>query len=147
MDEIAPMVRLDRTRFENKTFPHVCDVTTRFDDLDRIGHLNNVAIASLLQEGRYRFFADSSMAATPQRQVVVASVFIDFAGDLRHPAPVSVATGVLEIGRSSVRVGQLVLQEGSSAVFAEVVHVIRDEQGTIAIPEDWRTKLESLRIR
>jgi hypothetical protein len=31
-------------------------------------------------------------------------------------------------------------------LYAEIVQVLRDDQGPMVIPADWRTKLESMRV-
>jgi acyl-CoA thioester hydrolase len=141
------VTRIDRARLENGVFPHRCQIATRFSDLDQIGHVNNVAAAEILQEGRALFVrAAGLLTGDPRPQVVVASSLIEFASDLLSPDPVEVSTGLLEIGRTSFRLGQIARQGSSIGLYAEIVQVLRDAQGPLPIPADWRTKLESLRI-
>jgi acyl-CoA thioester hydrolase len=140
------MARLDRAVLDGGVFPHRCEVIPRFSDLDRVGHLNNVAIADFLQEGRFRFCYDLGLAETT-RHVVVASSTVEFAGDLFYPDRLEICTAVLDIGRTSFRIGLVVRQSGRIGVYAEAVQVVRDESGPIPIPDDWRATLESAKIK
>ena len=140
-------MRIDRARLQQGALPYSCPIATRYGDVDKLGHVNNVAIAAIFQEGRNRFIHAIDLMGAAQCDVVVASIIIEFASDLMHPDPVDVAVGVLEIGRTSFRLGQLASQNGRIGAYAEVVQVARDSQGSIALPDAWRAKLESMKIR
>jgi acyl-CoA thioester hydrolase len=141
------MTRIDRARLQEGVFPHRCEIATRYSDLDQLGHVNNVAAAEILQEARARFVAAADLTwGNPRPQVVVASSLIEFVSDLTSPEPVEVSTALLEIGRTSFRLGQVARQGRGIGLYAEIVQVVRDAQGPMPIPDDWRTKLESLRL-
>ena len=140
-------MRIDRARLQRDAFPFHVDIATRFADLDVIGHVNNVAAAGILMEGRNRFIHHSEIYKNAHAQLVVASTLIEYAADLLHPAPIEVSVGVLDIGRSSIRLAQIAAQEGRIGVYAEIVQVTRDDKGSTAIPEAWRPLLEALRMR
>lgn len=140
------MSRIDRQRLESATFPSICRIEPRFSDLDRIDHINNVAIADLLQEGRFRFSHDNDMEGQPGRQIVIAASTVEFAGDLVYGSAVEVSTGVASIGRTSFQLVQVIRQNGAIAVYAQAVQVVRGDAGPIPIPEDWRARLETLSL-
>lgn len=139
-------MRIDRSRLERGVFPHRFDIGTRFSDMDKVGHVNNVAIADLLQEGRNRFIHAMGLMEAAPSALVVAALHVEFAGDVFHPAPVEIAVGVLDIGRSSYRIGEVIRQNGRIAVYAETVQVARNSSGAAALPEAWRPILERSRI-
>jgi acyl-CoA thioester hydrolase len=138
-------MRIDRSRLE-RGLPFGCQVATRYSDLDVIGHVNNVAVAMIFQEGRNRFFRSFEHIRAVRCDIVVASLNIEFASDLFHPDPVEVSVGVLEIGRSSFRLGQVATQNGRVGAYAEVVQVARDGNGPMALPESWRVWLETVKV-
>jgi len=139
-------MRIDRARLQQDILPFTFQMQTRYDDLDKVGHVNNVAVAALFQEGRNRFiYAFDLMKAAPC-PLVVASLNIEFAADLFHPEPVDISVGVLEVGRTSFRLGQVARQNGRIAAYAEVVQVARGDTGSIALPDVWRPILERLLI-
>jgi acyl-CoA thioester hydrolase len=142
------MPRLDRARLEKGIFPFQCEVATRFADIDRIGHVNNVATASILQEARARLAHEFDFAKVRKGQgLVVVSLTIEFVSDMFHPDPVQVSAGLLEIGRSSYRLGQIARQNGRICAFAEAVQVASDKNRSAPFNDEWRDKLKSLLIR
>ncbi len=140
------MARIDRALFDAGIFPVTVTVTTRFDDLDLQNHVNNVAVVALLQEARVAFNAQVGGAEFGLGRVV-ASLNVDYAGELFHPAPVEVAAAVLQIGRSSITLAQRVRQSGRSAVYAEVTLVTTQGGKPAAIPANLRDRYEALRLR
>jgi len=139
-------MRIDRSRLERSAFPQHYEIGTRFSDMDKVGHINNVAIADLLQEARNRFFHGIGLLRAAPGSMVVAAISIEFAADLFHPEPAEISVGVLEIGRSSFRIAEIIQQKGHTAVYAEVVQVARGSAGAAAFPEPWRPLLEQARI-
>jgi acyl-CoA thioester hydrolase len=110
-------------------------------------HVNNVAVSVLLQEGRSRF-NQARMAAffAEGGGVSVGSQFIDFAGQMFWPDPVEISTGVLEIGRSSYVLGQIIRQNGRVAAFSEVALVSTGPHGSAPLGAAARAALEGARI-
>jgi acyl-CoA thioester hydrolase len=140
------MTRLDRARLEGGVFPFHFDVATRFADLDENGHVNNVATADILQEGRLRFIQPIDLIGVSRCQLVIAASLIEFSQELQYPAPIAVAVGVLDVGRTSFRVGQVASQNSCIGAYSEVVLVTRVGRDPVPLPDDWRTKLDGLKI-
>lgn len=141
------MARLDRARLSEGVFPCRFEVATRFSDVDVQGHLNNVAVAAIVQEGRARFSVENGISAFVRgRSLMVASITIEYAGEMHHPAPVEISVGVLEIGRTSYRLAQVLRQNGKIGAFAEIVLVAGKDGAPAPMDDAWRAKLESLRI-
>jgi len=140
------MTRLDRTRLEGGTFPFHCEIPTRYADIDQLGHVNNVALAEILQEARLRFILAFDLIGASRCQLVIAASHIEFSQELLYPDPVHVAVGVLEVGRTSYRYGQIASQNGRAGAYAEVVQVTRVGPGPVPLPEDWHAKLARMMI-
>ena len=62
------------------------------------------------------------------------------------PQAIEVSTGVLDIGRTSFRLGQIARQQDMTGAYAEIVLVMRDEAGPAPLPEAWHGKLDALKI-
>lgn len=142
------MARIDRGRLDGAAFPMTMTVPTRFSDVDVQGHVNNAAAAVLLQEARTGLnrqagFSDLRAGLRP----VVAALTIEYAGEMHHPGPVEISTGVLQIGRSSIVVGQLGRQDGRPTLYAETVLVITNGEGPTPIPNDLRAGYQRMMIR
>src|SRR4051812_45343941 len=100
------MLRIDRARLTNGVFPFSCELPTRFTDLDVQGHVNNVAMAGIVQEGRARFsYAQDFAGFMKGRSLAVVSLTIEFAAEAKYPDPVELSVGVLDVGRTSYRLG------------------------------------------
>ena len=141
------MARLDRVRLTSGVFPYVCEVPTRFTDIDVLGHVNNVAAAAIFQEARARFsHACGLVGVMNGLALVVASMTIEYADEMRHPDPVQVSVGLIELGRTSYRLGQVARQNGRIGAYAEIVQVASSNGASAPFGEAWRAKLESLKI-
>jgi len=141
------MARLDRARLDVAEFPVRFVVQTRFDDLDMLGHVNNVSVVVFLQEARVDFNHQAGLIRVGDGvRMMAAGLTVEFAGEMHHPAPIEVFTGVLGIGRTSFTLGQVVCQEGRKTAYGEATLVFADANGTTPIPADWRRGLERLVI-
>ncbi|HVA41298.1 MAG TPA: acyl-CoA thioesterase [Candidatus Binataceae bacterium] len=129
------MSRIDRARLESAAFPLQHPAATRCADVDQLGHINNLATAELFQEGRVHFLLSFGLTGLAQRSGVVAASRIEYARDVLWPHTIDVATGVLDVGRTSFRLGQTARQQDMTAAYAEIVLVMRDAAGPAPLPE------------
>jgi len=142
------VARIDRNRLDGSTFPLISTVQTRFDDIDVLGHVNNAAAAVILQEARVALNRAVRLAEIQaDLRVVVAALSIEYAGEMYHPEPIEVSTGVLMIGRTSVTIGQFARQGGRAALYAETVLVMTDSAGPAAMAQSLRDAYEGFLIR
>jgi acyl-CoA thioester hydrolase len=138
------MLRLDRTRLNTAIYPDRVEIPTRIDDLDVQGHVNNVAVAVILQEARGRFNKGHVAGALGGGLgLVVASQFIEYAGQMYYPDPVEVSVGVLEIGRTSYLLGQIARQNGRIAAYAETTLITIRGDAATPFPDTLRAALEA----
>lgn len=141
------MARIDRALLDNATYPVITQVATRFDDLDILGHVNNVATAVLFEEGRVRFNRDAGLQALRGGlRVMVVGLQIEFAAEIHHPDPVEVRTGTLAIGRTSFTIGQVARQNGRSVAYAHATLVFADADGPAPVPPAIRESYERRRL-
>jgi acyl-CoA thioester hydrolase len=142
------VARIDRQRLERAAFPLTTHIQTRFVDLDIQGHVNNAAAALILQEARVELsrigrFLEHAGSLRP----VVASLSIEYAGEMHHPDVIEIGSGILSIGRRSAVVGQLARQGGRPTLYSETVLVMTDPSGPTAIPAALRAAYEAVMIR
>lgn len=142
------MARIDRSRLDGAAFPTSMTVATRFSDIDVLGHVNNAAAAVLLQEARAGLNRQAGYSEVREGlRPVVASLTIEYAGEMHHPAPVEIETGVLSVGRTSLVVGQIGRQHGLVTLYAETVLVMTDGKRPTPIPDSLRAAYERVMIR
>ena len=130
------------------SYPHRDAVQTRFQDMDTLGHLNNVAYAALLEAGRTRFNVAAGLwGSAPGRRSVVAQMEINYLAEGRFPEDVEIATGVGEIGGRSWQLLAAMYQGGRCLATCDVTAVMdRGEDGS-GLPDDFRAALTRWRVR
>ena len=125
---------------------HRYTIEQRFDDLDLLGHVNNVAYLVYLQEVRLKLLADLiGFRLTSVKHVVVRNE-IDYVRALGYrPEPLPVDAWISRVGGSSYDIGYEILDgEGAVAARGRSVMVFLDDAGTatVPIPTDIREVLE-----
>ena len=143
--ETAHETAKDLTRRE--TFELFTPVTVRFCDTDKLGHVNNVSIASYIEAGRcelyYKLLQDAGTDA--RIDFVLARVAIDFRREIFYPGTVEVASRFIKLGNRSVTTGYGVFLGASCVATAECVNVFFDmsTRSSIAPAGALRTLLEA----
>lgn len=113
----------------------------RYGDTDRQQHINNAAYLTFLETGRVTFFYDQELGLLPPgREIVVARLEIDYHAELRYPGIADIGLRVLQLGRSSFRLGEAIFDGGRCAATAEVVMVLVDGASRKAVPIDGRMR-------
>jgi acyl-CoA thioester hydrolase len=127
------------------------EVTVRLRDLDPMGHVNNVAYATYLEEAREDYFADVlGKGRLDDLNTVTVTQRIDY----REPIPaerdaVTVRVGVVDIGTKSLDLEYEIRLEESTAATAETVQVVYDTEAeeTREVPSEWRARIEDHQSR
>lgn len=139
------MAKPDPALLNPAAYKHVCEVTTRYADLDPNQHINNVAMAAIIEDARVRFHMASGFArAIPKgAQIMVVSLTIDYLAQAHYPLPVQVHSGVSSLGERSLRLRHLLIQDGRAVALAEavVVYVVDGKAGPL--PESLRGAIEA----
>jgi len=103
------------------------DNIIRFGDMDATGHVNNVAFARYVEDGRVPFMKSGILPAYDDKQrFVVGNLNIRFRAQAWYPGTVRIGTGVLAVGRTSLTLGHGVFSgdaERQCLVTAETVMV------------------------
>lgn len=136
------MARPDAALLDPARYPFTHQITTRFADVDPNQHLNNVALAAMMEDARVRFnLAMGSVIKVGERRAMVASVAMDYLSQGHFPGPVSVHCAIEDVGRSSWRVIQLLVQDDRAVAFARsVIVAIADDRPT-PVSEEFRSAL------
>lgn len=116
----------------------------RFSDTDMLGHVNNVAVAALHESGRVSYgYGLSEHAPESSNGFVLARLEIDYLAELHYPAEVRVGAALLEIGRTSMRVGTGIFTADDRCVSTAVgVLVHRGPTGSMPLEGAFRELLE-----
>lgn len=141
------MSRPEAWRRDASAYPFTADVQTRWADLDMLGHINNVSMAGLFEEGRGRFTSSLHMVrASRDVRWLIAGVSINYLAEGHHPAPVTIASGVGRIGARSWTVFSAAFQNGVCVATCDTATVYTDKTGPVALPEEYVAKLSAFLI-
>ena len=127
----------DETLGDQTAFPLWNPVLLRFRDLDLLGHVNNVALAGWLEDGRVALELPIQPCTVDYRGpvIVLLESRIRYLEEIHFPDQVEVGSRVQRIGTTSVVIGQSVFTNGKCAAMAEFVEVLIDP--TTRKPTKW----------
>ena len=130
------MAKPDPAFLDPTRYPFACEIATRFADLDINQHLNNVALAGIVEDARVRFHAATGYhVAMAGWSAMVANLTLDFLGQGYYPAPVTVHSAAMSLGRTSYTLVQLVRQGGEAVALARSVLVCVREGRPSPVPD------------
>lgn len=86
------------------TFQHWVTHTIRYNDQDPVGHVNNAAMATFLEQGRTMFiYPLMRKHADARLEIVLARVVIDYLQELHFPGTVDIGSRVSHVGNKSLK--------------------------------------------
>ncbi|MCC6927178.1 acyl-CoA thioesterase [Novosphingobium sp.] len=136
------MPRPEPALLDPARYPFAHQVTTRFADIDPNQHLNNVALAAMMEDARVRFNLEMrGRIRIGERRAMVASVGMEYLSQGHFPDPVTVHCGIEGVGRTSWTIVQLLEQGGRAVAFARSVIVAIDDDRPAPIDQDYRLAL------
>jgi acyl-CoA thioester hydrolase len=134
---------VDLTR--HNSFPYWTRITIRFGDMDRMQHINNMAIGDYFETARVEFREriHPPLDISEGVGIVIRRICIDFVGQAHYPGEVEVGTRILRIGNSSYTLGQGVFQEGHCFATTETVSDYADSRAgkSLSLPPVLREAL------
>lgn len=131
-------------RLDPAAYPHHDTIQTRFQDLDVLGHINNVAWAALFETARVRFYHTLSALGPGRNRGLVANVEINYLGEGNFPAEMTIASGIGRLGTRSWQTLSLALQDGTPLATCDVTIV---STGVDRTDPAFRAELEKWLVR
>ncbi len=130
-------------RFDVASYPFRSVTQTRFGDMDLLGHINNVAMAGLFEDGRVRF--NRSLGERERRQPgerwLIAAVSINYINEGHFPDDMIIMSGIGRIGTSSWVIESAAFQNGKCVATCDTTIVYTGESGPKPISDEFRTEL------
>ena len=141
------MPRPDAWRADPAVYPHGTSIQTRFQDLDPLGHINNVAMAAIFEAARVRFNHALGLMRFRGHRWLIAQVRIDYLAEGHHPEDIEIRAGVADIGTRSWQVLAAAFQGGHAIATSDTVLVMERQSGANSLPAEFREALERCRVR
>jgi acyl-CoA thioester hydrolase len=136
-------------RLSPDAYPHSAAIQTRFQDLDVLGHINNVAFAALFETGRTKFNREVRLwgREAERRRAVVAQMEINYLAEGHFPDDVAIATGIGAIGGRSWQILACMFQGGQAIATCDVTIVMDKDDAGGGLPDAFRAELAKWRVR
>ena len=141
----------NRQRSGREAFAVWHTFTTRWADNDAYGHVNNTVYYEWFDSAVNAWMVEQGMLdiAAGDPIALVVETGCCYAASLEFPGDVDVGLAVERLGSSSIRyrIGIFGPGAGEAAAEGHFVHVVVDRatRRPVAIPDDWRVKLEAIR--
>jgi acyl-CoA thioester hydrolase len=119
----------------------------RYSDTDRQGHVNNAVFATMLETGRVELLYNPKQPLFAVGcAFVIASLHLDFHGEITWPGLVQIGTRVASVGKSSFTLEQALFQSDRCVATAKTVIVQMDESSRRSHPlsDEAKAKLAAL---
>ena len=140
------MPRPEAWRLDPASYPHHDVIQTRFQDLDVLGHINNVAMAGLFESARVRFNRAMALSGWHGHRWLVANITLNYLAEGHFPGDVDISTGISDIGTRSWQILAAAFQDGDCIATCDAVLVMSGGGGATALPEDFRAGLERQKV-
>ena len=99
----------------------------RFNDTDRLGHVNNAVFAVMLEQGRTELAVQCGLPVEDDAlALVIVRLELDFLREMTWPGDVRIETEAARIGARSFTLRQRLFQNGEACGRAETVLVVMD---------------------
>ena len=120
--------------------PFVHTETVRFRDVDALGHVNNAAYLTYLEQARIAFLAPMG---ADQTGMILARAEIDFRAQVGFGDEVEIEVEPLRVGTKSFELGYTLRVRGAVVAEAKTVLVAFDYSAgqTVSVPDAWRHAL------
>jgi acyl-CoA thioester hydrolase len=115
----------------------------RFNDTDRLGHVNNAVFSVMLEQGRSEMAVEAGLPlGGGEASLVIVRLELDFIREMMWPGEVLIETDVLRLGGRSFTVEQRLVHGGEICGRAQTVLVVLDREAKRAVSIDpWREAL------
>ena len=123
---------------------HLTTHRLRFNDTDRLGHVNNAVFAVMLEQGRSELVLEAGLPVeSGAASVVIVRMELDFLKEMAWPGDVRIETELARLGTRSFQLRQRLVSAGELCARAATVLVVMDRALRRAVPIDpWRGSLE-----
>lgn len=139
--------------FDPSIYPVKASVQIRFNDIDILGHLNNVVYFSLFDTAKAEYIQAAMKGTMDWRRVetVIANINCDFIASAFYGEPIDIYTRCSEMGRRAFTLEQVMINADSAQVKAVcrtvMVSYNPDSGVTVDISDRARSCIETLEKR
>ncbi len=142
------MAKPDAWRLSPDAYVFETSMDTRFQDMDTMGHINNVAISAMFETARIRFH--HAMGRHPHETGVrwlVAAVSLNYVEEAHFPYPFNIRCAIGHIGNTSWTISSAAFQKGSCVATCDTTVVTHGPEGRRMIDDAVRAVMQENFLR
>jgi acyl-CoA thioester hydrolase len=142
------MAKPESWRLNMHTYPFHTIMEPRYQDLDIMGHINNVAMSGIFETARIRFH--HHLGRHPADRGVrwlVASVCLNFVQEAHFPKNLSIGCAIGTIGSTSWQIMSAAFQDDECVATCESVMVAKGPEARRHIDETIRLVMQENFVR
>ncbi len=129
-------------------FNHIKDLQIRFNDIDMLGHVNNISVQEFFDLGRITYLTENlgKLLDSNHEHLVIASYNTNFYAPILFEEKIEVRTKVYNIGNKSLKMFQGIFDKNNNIKAANdciLVGFDMQSQKSISIPNTWRDSLSN----
>lgn len=130
----------------NIKFNHEVDIQIRFNDVDMLGHINNISIQEYFDLGRINYLSKTlgDFLDTGNNHLVIANYKTSFYSQILFDEQIKVSSKIYEIGNKSIKMIQTITNKSQKVIASNdcvLVGFNFKNHESIYIPKLWRTSL------
>jgi acyl-CoA thioester hydrolase len=138
------MAKPEPWRLTASSYPVSMPVQSRYQDLDPLGHVNNVAMAGIFETARIHFHhLFGRHPADLGVRWLVAAVNLNYVEEAHFPHEILVCSGIGHIGNSSWTLYSAAFQQGSCVATCDTVMATKGAKGARIIDPEIRQVMEN----
>ncbi len=141
------MARPEPWRTDPAVYPYGMSVQTRFQDLDPLGHVNNVAMGALFETARVRFNHHLGLMRFRGHRWLVAQVRIDYLSEAHFSHDIEIRSGIGDVGTRSWQILAAAWQDGEPVATCDVVLVMERQSDVTSLPDEFRDALARFTVK
>ena len=133
------MAKPEAWRRSASSYPISMVIPPRYQDLDPLNHINNVAMAAIFETARVHFH--HLFGRHPADQGVrwmVAAVDLNYVEEAHFPYDIKICSGIGRIGNSSWTLFSAAFQQGECVATCDTVMVMKGPKGARKIDTETR---------
>ena len=138
------MAKPEKWRLEADSYPVSTSMQVRYQDLDTLGHVNNVAMAAMFETARVYFHHIFGRHPVDDGvRWLVAAVDLKYVQEAHFPHDIEVRSGIGHIGNSSWTLYSAAFQQGECVATCDSVMVTKGARGSRMIDMEIRRIMEN----
>jgi acyl-CoA thioester hydrolase len=150
------MDRARGVRLQAAAYPHSVQIPPRFDDLDWLGHINNVSLTRIIEDARFRWLVELGLTILGPNgpapgmeggRFVTAATQHEYLAEAFYPEALDVRLATLRVGRSSWTIGHLARQRERNVCVGFSVLVLAGAQGPVRLGERLTSLIEAYALK